>query len=360
MGRNTIDSIARRTTNHTDKDNNIINTVSEFYQSSVLRSYYRDPPKPDDFKVTYGKFLQTYKNPNVDAGIIEAKIQEANEKRFQEEAKEYMNEWGLAKSSFREDSERKHEIKKVVEYYDNNPSKARRLKLLTTGQFNPKKTRSKQILNTSKKADKNDNAEFEEANNILKNLALKNNILNVQNDKLKEMKKDGKVQPIDVSLLKKSDSVFNIRKSYGRVLDVKEVDDSKANDNYYNPLSLYDSMNLSTYSEYSNKKHGRKGVLGRPTSVDFIKTNIGCGSYLDVRKTSIGLKMGEVKRLEESLSRSNSVVSVRDAFLPPVENITYSKYFLPKPGYGIVCNDDSEDDKKSKKGKKSKKKKDKK
>jgi hypothetical protein len=256
----------------------------------------------------------------VDKRNIDSKHKEAAEKRYQEEVKEYLNEWGMAKSYYKEESEKRQDIRKVINLLQNNKPKSRRNLNKTP---NIKMSNKDKIFTFPRKSIKQDNEELKTADKSLTNLILKNNIKVLNKDKI-----------INETVTRNKLQI--LRKNYSNALDIKQVDNpKKPNDDYY-PLSLYDSNNISVYSV--SKPSDRKTHV-RASSVDFVKKNINCGSYLDLRQTVSSFKTNEVNNLHKSLSRNNNKLTInklKEALLPPVENKTYNKFFLPTPGYGLI------------------------
>jgi hypothetical protein len=135
----------------------------------------------------------------------------------------------------------------------------------------------------------------------------------------------------------KTDRAYRVRKNFGIVCDLKEVDNEKKANEDYQALSVYDNANLNIYSISRLKERDK---LIRPSSHEFVKRNINCGSYLDLRKTVTSFKKNEVERMHQILTGWGSRIElnqVKNAFLPPTENKNYSKYFLPLPGYGLIA-----------------------
>jgi hypothetical protein len=289
----------------------------------------------------------------VEKHFIDAKQKEAAEKRHQEEVKEYLNEWGMAKSFYREEVEKKQEMKSLINYLETHkPKDKRRLyqeqneelnneetggvntvgNVLTAGNVNTVTVAS--IQSDSRKPDQPIPSEYNEADEFLNKLVVDSNIIHHKNEKIREEIKKKEKVPADLVQAMKTDSVYETRKVYGTVCDFKELDNQKkANEDYF-PLSAYDTM----YSQVFPKQAPKEAP--RPSSHQYVRKHINSASYLDLRKTVTTFKSNELARIHETLSKSGNKMdmdSVRKAFLPPVETVGYNKYFLPLPGYGLIA-----------------------
>jgi len=325
-------SIGMRTTYYTDN-----NTSTKFYvpqNNSVSEEEKFDPMKNLYFNI-------------VDKTVTSAKQKESNEKRHLEEVKEFLNEWGLAKTSYKEHIEKKHDYKEIINFYDEQT-----INRETINNENFRKSEIIEDLNTSGIFPTGDeNVKFKKVysdcarnidgyDKVLTNpheitvyIKAKDDYINNKEMRINnEIRKKEKI-PSDMLGYVLFDKSFETRKIYGKLCDLKEIDNAKESNPDYEPLSAYDNCNIKLLTKQKIFEENRP-----MTGYDYVKHNIGKTGYLQLRQTFSAFNSNNVYRLHETLNKSNHNVNmnqVRNAFLPPVENKNYSKYFLPLPGYGL-------------------------
>jgi hypothetical protein len=317
----------------------------------------------------------------IEKHFIDAKQKEASEKRHQEEMKEYINEWGMAKSFYREEVEKKQGVKNLIGYLETHkPKDKRKLYLEQLEELNNNNGNNNiEDANNNNAGATNINIEdpllsgtvlantmtsisekkpeiipeYAEAEKFLDNL-IESNITHQKHDKILEEVKIKEKVPADLVTTMKTNKIYQVRKNFGTLCELKEIDNEKKSNEDYCPLSIYDNMNahVLSYERHTNRTINQNNNNTnnqninnirppiRPSSHEFVKRNIGCGSYLDLRKTVTNFKCTEMEKIHESLTKSNYNVNleqVKKAFLPPVESGNYGKFFLPLPGYGMVA-----------------------
>jgi hypothetical protein len=193
-------SIALRTTNYTN------NTASKFFQPPNIPIDKVNETKFNpsrEIKSSYSYFRPKYETNCmlVEKHFIDAKQKEAAEKRHQEEVKEYVNEWGMAKSFYKEEVEKKQDMKSLINYLENHKPKDKR-KLYQeqveegSGEEAPItiNTAGNAVTLTSQSEKKEAlPTEYNEAEELLNKLSVGNNVIDHKNEKIKtEMKKKRK------------------------------------------------------------------------------------------------------------------------------------------------------------------------
>ena len=216
--------------------------------------------------------------------------------------------------------------------------------------------------------------------NKIKNLDKKTNLINCNKEEIKhnikfnedssykksenitkQMKQNLEKIPTDkVIIMKAHDSVYSTRHTFGILLNVKEIDNSKDGYKYHNnPLSLYDDMNLNL----DNKINIKEKIIEnkRPgTGYEFLRShynrNVNKEDLLNQRKNLAEYNsVNDFKKPEKPRNCSLNYERVRSAFIPPTDERRYPKFFLPEPGCGLLSRPFDPNEKKKVKGKSLKK-----
>jgi hypothetical protein len=101
-------------------NNYLINKSTEKKIENVISEQPFD--KKRDLTSSSSSFRPKYDYSNIitDNLILKHKTNEINEKRNYEEMKEFLNEWGINKARFREEMEKKYELKNLLSFYEKN------------------------------------------------------------------------------------------------------------------------------------------------------------------------------------------------------------------------------------------------
>jgi hypothetical protein len=306
----------------------------------------------------------------IEKTVITAKNKELAEKRNQEEMKEFINEFGMARAKFKEEVERKIELKRMVRQFEefckenaefttenndnvverenkgptvflddefqNNNEKIEEIKAINIENDKPiVKVNNGNIKNLNGTSDQTQHDQEIRINIKLKvgNVPNKHEILNEVKVKVEKM-------PSDLVINSRAiDEVFDNRHKYQELLNVKEIDNPKDGYKYhYNPLSAYDNTNVQVISVSPILK---KEERNRPrTGFEFIRNNYDKegDNFLKLRKTMGPFKVNDINSLKDCLNKNNTNIpfsTLQSAFLSPNENTVYPRFFLPAPGYGV-------------------------
>ncbi len=317
-----------------------------------------------EIKSSYSYFRPKYDYPNlvIEKQIIQAKNRELAEKRHQEEMKEYLNEFGLDRARYKEEVEKKYEIKKVMKYYEEIIKKEKEelpqeietkreyeVKTLIVDNINevPLTMRSENLYDHNPQHDhkidimsvKNIDSDgkikvnYEE---IKINIKVKS--VNSKDKTLNEFKnKMEKIPSESVAKMKVIDPVYGARQTYSKMLNIQEIDNPK-NDYklHYNPLSAYDNSNIEVTGVTPEKKINKS----RPsTGYEYVRDNFERDNLLKQRKTLSNFKIKDYAAIKDKLMRTNTnfnIIALKAAFMPNFEEIRYPKFFLPNSSAGLL------------------------
>jgi hypothetical protein len=359
-----------------------------------------DPMREVKSSFSYQRPKYEYSNLMVEKITHQAKNRELAEKRNQEEMKEFMNEFGISRSRFLEEVQKKRETKQVINHYEEKAKLNQSLKE-ESDEDELKPVEAKTIfvedeasLKKLKSLDvNNDQTGIAKINtNFIKNLGpdykLKTNseeiVINirVKEDLTKDAhsnlskynKKFDKIPSEVVSKIKSADPIFNARHTYSKMIDVKEIDQPKTEyKKHYKPLSAFDSSNFpkmninkkdhdyldheNSFDKTTNSKTFTK--LRPSTGYQFVRENFDGGDLLKQRRLLSGFKVEEFNKLKATLIKNKNTTvcfaSLRAAFVNPIDNTQYPKFFLPSAGGSLLSRPVDTTTKKRPKSKKKKK-----
>lgn len=364
-------SVALRSTRYTDSNTKSA-TQTRFFQPSNIPGVDAtfDPVREIKSSYAYLRPKYDYSNLMIEKTTLIAKNKELADKRNNEEMKEFLNEFGITRAKFKEEVEKKHEIKNVIRIYEsklnteaneknendnkNTMSKTSKAfnkiledkddKIVIEDTFvdyiNPGEKFQKVIINNIKNLNNKSNANAN-AIEIKINIKVKEGTIQNKSELITDLKNKVEKMPTDnVINAKAIDHIFDARHTYSTLLNVKEIDQPKDGYKYhYNPLSAYDNTNIEIYamSPDINKEKPRPS-----TGFEFIKrsyNNTEKDDFLSQRRTLGDFKMTQISKLRDTLVKKNSnftYSSLNEAFLNPMEDTKYPKFFLPMPGFGIL------------------------
>lgn len=267
---------------------------------------------------------------NIEKNVLLRKNKDIAEKRYEEEKKEMLDQWGMARSQYKSNLNFKQDMMRITNYFE----KKIRTKEIRTNQYS-----THRLSNVLTESDKMSTDHMRKTGNTFNNSAFSNNQSNLENklDKSQIMTKTNEVtneldpnesnaekpilnniKPIDpivssnLAVIKEnkkkikitsnmiikpekiiskeglinklvdnekinSDAIFLLklnpklehRKLFSKITNCKEIDNVK-NDyqSHFNPLSSFDNKNLTRHDIYSLKTGNTflSNVKGRPTT----------------------------------------------------------------------------------------------
>ena len=314
-----------------------------------------------EIKSSYGYHRPVYDSNNLEIHkqFINEKNREVAEKRNQEEMKEFIHEWGFNKSKAIEEVERKQELKLLLKNYEKINYKAEGKHTENNVEEDDKDELIK--INEEKEEEQNQlDDEFEGENTSIKMMIRKNlNIVNqtkgiqINNAKGSVDKKVNVIEsmkhrfdknyPLELNPMIANEKLLATRKMYGNLLEVPEIDNQKQGEyysDYKSALSLYDNYTDCKIKDFSlNKRENPfnyKLSIGERPATHHEQVN-----PLRQRRTLSAFNVvKEIKELKKDLNSNNVNISLKTLteglVLPNASK--YPKYFLPKPGFGLLKN----------------------
>jgi hypothetical protein len=342
-------------------------TMNKFNLGSI-NNLQQNNDTPFDFKreikSSYSYFRPKYDYPHlvIEKQIIQAKNREIAEKRNQEEMKEYLNEFGLDRARYKEEVEKKYELKKVIKYYEEiiKKDKEEQPQEIETKREYEVKTIIVDNINEVPKTSQFHTENFNEPDKDskidlmnVKNLDSEGK-LKVNYDEIKINIKVKSVNSKDITLndfknklekipseatakMKVIDPVFGARQTYSKMLDIQEIDNPKNEYQLHcNPLSAYDNTNVEVIGITPEKKINKS----RPsTGYEYVRDNFERDNLLKQRKTLSNFKINDYSAIKDKLMQTNTnfnLSALKAAFLPNFEEIRYPKFFLPNSSAGLL------------------------
>ena len=392
------DRLQSATTAHTNTmmktaNTSFTNLAGNLFEQPHRMNIIHEEPQIEmkkDIKAFYSTYKPKYNDENlrIEKLDMDMKNKQLKEKRFIEETKDLMNEWGISRSKNQEDFVRKREMRKIVEIFEEKFRKEEEeAKLALEKRLQEKKNTRKGLIvddedEQDEQMDKGKDEDFdggdegeEEVEHVVTNkikntqgegeFLLKKNKEVVQNIKIKsETLLDKEKLQIDIMLkneklpnemkpaLSLLNPIINTRSTYGKNRGLNEIDNPKDGYKYhYHPMSIMDEINKEEiYSEAKFKKRPLTGINFKP--VDKIMDD-----YLDKRKEISSFRREELVKLKDTLLGKDihiPLTNLENTFLPADDKIKeYPKVFMPRPGTGLLPKTIIPVKKKSKSAKKS-------
>lgn len=376
-----------RSTNNTNNSNKIYEIKN--LNKDQINEYF-DPNRKLISSYSTLKPNFVYYNLVSEKKVSKSKNNEISQKINNEEMKDFFNELDINKAPHIEELEKKYEFKNVFNFYENSTKKEVEIKLKNIKKKNIKlnnlkffnvsinlcdnfsifsqknfhndrynkiddKENSKirykfiknkfnrfyfnDIKNINKAGDKlrinkdliklniNLNEKDSEKRNILLEKDIKNNFEDVKPDKL--------------ILMKTHDKIFENKHNFKNLLGLCQIDIRRDGNKYdINPLSIHDNENIQAISVAPKKLN----VLRPSSGFDFINghkkkyenKNDNNDLLLQRRTVSYSKNSNVFNRDKFRKNFYSSYETIKKVFLPPTDNKKYPKYFLPKPGFGIL------------------------
>lgn len=329
---------------------------------------------------------------NIEKNVLLRKNKDIAEKRYEEEKKEMLDQWGMARSQYKSNLNHKQDIMRITNYFE----KKIRNKEISTNQYSThrlsnvitesdkmssdimRKTgntflnsiQNSNISNMENKLDKVDIL-TNEANNyvdqndsnlekpIFNNIKpidpiVSSNFVNIKENKKKikitsnmtikpekifskeglinNMVKNEKINSDAIFLLKLNPKVEQ-RKLYSKITNCNEIDNVKNGyQSHFNPLSSFDNKNIARHDIYSLKSGSLflSNVKGRPTTgSDMLRMNkFESSNLLNSRKTMSEFSKNLYNKLESD-KRFSSIKDMNKSFVAPEDKKIYGFSFLP-------------------------------
>jgi len=319
-----------------------------------------------DIKSFYSTYKPKYESNtlNLEKLDMQMKHKQLKEKRFLEETKDFLHEWGSTKSKKEEEVERKREIKKIFEVFEEKYKKEEEdARIALDRELKEKKSSRKglivedqeELLEIGKEESFKDDDDEEHIvinkvkNMYVDNLLIKNeekignikiksdtiiNKSNLPNDLMTKNQDLTKLPNEMKPALSILNPIAHTRQIYSKNVNLKEIDNPK--DGYafhYHPLSILENLN-------NEEIHPERAFKKRPlTGINFKPVDKILDDYLDKRKEISEFRKAELIKLKDTLLNKDihvPLTNLQNALLPP-NNIkdNYPKHFLPRPGSGL-------------------------
>lgn len=366
-------------------------------QNSSFTNFKHEIGAKREIKSSYVHYKGDYEyiSLNVENKKMAITNKDLKEKRNIQEHKEFLNEWGRAKSHYKTTREIKHEIKDII---NNEEKQILKSKEICSSNIKEIKTVFGSIINIGekKKDDIKENTEFlndleevmefkEDNKPILnkvditrpftaltsanstgmnssfttksKNINIKNrNLFSAKLEKLQLYKNDINREKIPTSAtiqLRNHDKVFDIRSNFNKFIDVKQIDNSKNSYAYhFTPLSAFDRKNIN--SKEKENQLSKNKIQCRPKSgVELLRNKkYDCLNLLETRKLLADLNTNLVKDVKDHMNKKGVILkNLNEKILNPNIESRYNNYYLPKSNMNLLDRPKDPKAKKRKKGK---------